>query len=124
MQDLNNNQLKLEVHDSYKKDEKKTINFEAVNDEDVINKAYLDKKLFKKEGRLSFSEKDYNEVKLQYKKQSVEEVLIQKAVKTTIQILYDEGFFDNFANADEVLKDFMFTTRRRPDLEKINDVIQ
>ena len=123
MQDLNNNQLKLEVQDSYKKDEKKT-NFEAGNDEDVINKAYLDETIFKKEGRLSFSEKDYNEFKLQYKKQSVEELLIQKGVKTTIQILYDEGLIDNFANADEVLKDFMFTTKRRPDLEKGNDVIQ
>ena len=42
-------------------------------------------------------------------------------MKTTIQILYDKGLFDNFQNADEVLKDFLFTTRRRPDLEKVND---
>ena len=44
VQDLNINQLKLEVHDSYKKDEKITTNFEAVNDEDVVNKGYLDEK--------------------------------------------------------------------------------
>ena len=43
LQDSNINQLKLEVHDTYKKDEKITTNFEAIDDEDVINKAYLDK---------------------------------------------------------------------------------
>ena len=68
-------------------------------------------------GHLSNLEKDYNEFKLQYNKQSVEEILIQRAVKTTIQILYDRGLFDNFQNAEEVLKDFLFTTRRSPDLE-------
>ena len=45
LQDLNINQLKLEVRDSYKKDEKITLNFVAVDDEDVINKAHLDEKL-------------------------------------------------------------------------------
>ena len=43
-QSINITQLKLELHDSYKKDEKTTTNFEPSNDEDVINKAYLDKK--------------------------------------------------------------------------------
>ena len=47
LQDLNINQLKLEVHDSYKKDEKLTTNFEAVNDGDVVNKGHLDEKLLK-----------------------------------------------------------------------------
>ena len=121
LQDANISQLKLEVHDTYKKDEKITTNFNAINDEDVINKGYLDEKLFKINGHLSKLEKDYNEFKLQYNKQSVEEILIQRAVKTTIQILYDKGLFDNFQNAQEVLKDFLFTTRRRPDLEKVND---
>ena len=69
------------------------------------------------DGHLSKLEKDFNEFKLQYNKQSVEEILIQRAVKTTIQIPYDRGLFDNFQNAEEVLKDFLFTTRRRPDLE-------
>ena len=73
------------------------------------------------DGHISYIEKDYNEFKKQYNKQSVEDVLIQRAVKTTIQILYDKGLFDNFQNAQEVLKDFLFTTRRRPDLEKVND---
>ena len=45
LQDLNINQLKLEVHDTYKKDEKITTNFEAVDDSDVVNKGYLDDKL-------------------------------------------------------------------------------
>ena len=47
LQDLNINQLKLKVHDTYKKDEKITTNFKAVDDEDVLNKAYLDEKLKK-----------------------------------------------------------------------------
>ena len=68
---------------------------------------------------------DYNKFKLQYNKQSVEGILIKGAVKTTIQILYDKGLFDNYANADKILEDFSFTTRRRVDLsEKVNDDIQ
>ena len=43
-QDLNFNQLKLEVHDTYKKDEKITTDFGAADDKDVINKGYLDSK--------------------------------------------------------------------------------
>ena len=125
LQDANINNLKLQVLDTYKKDEKLTTNFEPVDDSDVINKAYLDEKLLKINGNLSKIEKDYNEFKLQYNKQSVEEILIRRAVKTTIQILYDRGLFDNYANADKVLEDFLFTTRRREDLSKqINDNIQ
>ena len=71
---MNINQLKLEVHDTYKKDEKITTNFEAVNDKDVINKAYLDDKLKKIDGHISYIEKDYNEFKKQYNKQSVQEI--------------------------------------------------
>ena len=113
LQDSNINQLKLEVHDTYKKDEKITTIFGAVNDEDVVNKGYLDEKLIKIDGHLSKLEKDYNEFKLEHNKQNVEDILIQRAVKTTIQILYDKGLFDKFQNADKVLEDFLFTTRRR-----------
>ena len=120
LQDSNISQLKLEVHDTYKKDEKLTTNFEPIDDSDVINKGYLDSKLLKIDGHLSKLEKDYNEFILQYNKQNVESVLIQRAVKTTIQILYDKGLFDNFQNADKVLEDFLFTTRRRPDLSEEN----
>ena len=63
-------------------------------------------------------ENDYNEFILQYNKQNVEDILIQRAVKTTIQLLYDKGLFDKFQNADKVLEDFLFTTRRRPDLSE------
>ena len=74
---------------------------------------------------MSFLETDYNEYKLQYNKQNVEDILIQRAVKTTIQILYDKGIFDNYANADKVSEDILFTTRRREDLsEQVNDDIQ
>ena len=124
MQDLNINQLKLEVHDTYRKDEKLTTNFEAVNDEDVINKSFLDEKLLKINGNLSKLEKDYNEFKKQYNKQAVEDILIRRAVKTTIQILYDKGLFDKFQKTDKVSDDFLFTTRRRGDLEEVNDVVQ
>ena len=125
LQDLNINKLKLEVHDTYKKDEKISTDFEPIDNSDVINKGYLDEKLLKINAHLSKLEKDFNEFKKQYNKQSVEEILIQRAVKTTIQILYDKGLFDNYANADEVLENFLFTTRRRGDLsEQVNDNIQ
>ena len=117
LQDLIIKQLKLEVHDTYKKDEKITTTFEAVDDKDVINKAYLDEISKKKDGHISYIEKDYNEFKLQYNKQNVQGFLIQRAMKTTIQILYDKVLFDIYANADKVLEDFRFTTRRRGDLE-------
>ena len=120
LQDANINNLKLEVHDTYKKDEKISTNFKPIDNEDVINKGYLDEKLLKIDGHLSKLEKDFNEFKLQYNKQNVEEVLVQRAVKTTIQILYDKGLFDNFQNADKVLEDFLFTTRRRPDVSEEN----
>ena len=120
LQDSNINQLKLEVHDTYKKDEKLTTDFEPVDNEDVINKGYLVSKLLKINGHLSKLEKDFNEFKLQYNKQSVEDILVQRAVKTTIQILYDKGLFDKFQNADKVLEDFLFTTRRRGDLSEEN----
>ena len=120
LQDLNINQLKLEVHDTYKKDEKIITNFEPVDESDVINKRYLDSKLIKIDGHLSKLEKDYNEFILQYNKQNVQELLIRRAVKTTIQIIYDKGVFDNYANADKVLEDFLFTTRRRGDLSEDN----
>ena len=118
LQDSNINQLKLEVHDTYKKDERIKTNFEPVDNEDVINKGYLDEKLIKINGHISKLEKDFNKFKLQYNKQNVEDILIQRAVKTTIQVLYDKGLFDNFQNADKVLEDFLFTTRRRPDLSE------
>ena len=120
LQDSNINELKLEVHDTYKKDERITTNFDAVDNSDVINKGYLDEKLIKINGHLSKLEKDYNEFIKQYDKQAVEDILVQRAVKTTIQILYDKGLFDNYDNADKVLEDFLFTTRRRGDLTEEN----
>ena len=45
-------------------------------------------------------------------------------MKTTIQILYDKGLFDAFSNADKVLKDSLFVTRRRANIKGVNDVIQ
>ena len=80
--------------------------------------------MLKLNGHLSKIEKDFNEFKLHYNKQSVEYILIQRAVKTTIQTLCDKGLFD-FQNADKELEVFLFTTRRRGDLsEQVNDNIQ
>ena len=52
VEDININQLKLEVHETYKRDEKMTTNLEASNPEDVINKVYLDEELFKINGHI------------------------------------------------------------------------
>ena len=61
VQDLNINQLELEVHHTFKRDEKITTNFKPTDDSDVINKGFLEEKLSKKDGHLSLLEKDYNE---------------------------------------------------------------
>ena len=118
LRDANISQLKLEVYDIYKKDEKIRTNFEPINSSDVINKGYLYSKLLEINGHLSKLEKDYNEFKLHYNKQNIEDILIQRAVKTTIQVLYDKGLFDIYANANKVLEDFLFTSRRRGDLSE------
>ena len=117
VQDMNINQLKLQVHDSYEKDEKITTNFEPFDTTDVINKAHSDEKSSEKQGHISYIEKDYNEFKLHNK----EGLLIERAVRTTIRILYVTGFFDKHANADQVVKDYLLVevnARRRPDLEE------
>ena len=93
---MNNNQLNLEVYDTYKKDEKLAQKFEPSDDADVIKKTYLDEKLMKINGHLSFFEKDYNKFKSQYNKQTLEAISTQRTVKTTIQILHDKGLFDGF----------------------------
>ena len=118
VQHENIKQLKLETHDKYKEDEKITTNFEPTNEKDVKNKGCLDENLLKINSHLSFLEKDFNEFNLQYNKKSVEKIFFQRALKTTIQLLYDRGLFDKFPNADSVLKHFLFVTRRRVDLEK------
>ena len=55
------------------------------------------------------------------KKQSKKESLIEQAVKTTIQLLYNKGLFDNYDNVDELKKKILRTETRRPILEKLND---
>ena len=59
LQDLNISQLKLEVHDTFKRDEKIKTNFEPTDNSDVLNKGYLDDKILKINGHLSKLEKDY-----------------------------------------------------------------
>ena len=101
---------------------KKTTNFGPVNDGDVINKVYLDQKFKKTDGHIYYFENDYIELKLEYNKQPVKEILIQRAMETTFQILYDKGLFHGFPSSDKVLEDFLFVTRRRGGLsEEVND---
>ena len=61
-------------------------------------------------------EKDYNDFEMRSDKQP------ERAVKTTIQLLYDNGLFDNYA--DEVLKEFLLidevNERRRLDSKEVN----
>ena len=123
IQDKKANQLNLEVHHTYKRHEKITKSFEPSIDEDVINKAYLDEKFFKLYGHLSLSEKDYNEVKSQYNKQSLEEILFQRAVKTAINILYVKIVNDKFPMMMQFQKKILLVTRSRPDLKEVNDTV-
>ena len=73
MQDININQLKLEVHDTYKEDEKITLKIEPSNPKDVLKKSFRDPNLPKKQGHISYIEKDYNEFKLHNNKPSLED---------------------------------------------------
>ena len=105
-----------------KNDEKITTNFEPSNEEDVLNKVYLDKKISQIEGQISFTEKNYMELLMHSnKKQSEEEPLIERAVKATIQMFYDKGLLDNYDNVDESLKDYLLIERRRLKLEERDD---
>ena len=46
-------------------------------------------------------------------------------MNTTIQILSEKGLFENYANADEIFEDVLFTTRRKGELsEEVNDEVQ
>ena len=72
--------MKIGVIDTYKKVEKISTSFKPTDDTDVINKAYLDTKLFGTEVHISKIEKDYGQFILLSKKQFAEEVLIEKAV--------------------------------------------
>ena len=106
MQDINRDQLKLKVNDTCKKDEKKSTNVEPSNDEDGSSKAYLDENLSELGSQVFYLKEDYNEFILHNNNQSVEENLIETAVKTTMQTFYDKGLFENYnyGNAYEVLK--------------------
>ena len=50
MQDINFNQLNLKVTDTCRENQKLTTNFEALKEENVTKKAYIDRKLSKIEG--------------------------------------------------------------------------
>ena len=81
------------------------------------------KKISKLEGEISFIEKHYND----YKPPNKEDFVIETAVTTTVQVLYDRGLFDKYDNTDQVMKDYLLVEvndRRTPDLEEVIDVVQ
>ena len=101
VQQINLDQLKVKVNDTFKKHGKIATNYEPSNDEDVINKADLDKKLSNKDGHISYKQECYIKIKFLCNKQSEEEVLIERAVKTAIPKLYYIQIFDQYKNAEE-----------------------
>ena len=58
VQYINLNQIKVKINDTYKKTEKISTNFEAVNGEDVLNKEYLDTKLIEVKGNILYIKKN------------------------------------------------------------------
>ena len=104
------------MNDRKKKDKIITTSFKPVNDLDV-SRAYLLEKLTKVEGQLSLLETVFSEFELDSAKQSVEKTLIERAVETSIQIIYDKVLFDEYDIEDEVLKENFLVERRKPDLE-------
>ena len=86
--------------------EKITTNFAPSNKGDVINEANLDGNFLKLNGQITLSEIFFNKVKLHYNKPSVEESLSRRAIYTTTPIFFVKRLFDNFQNADKVLKGF------------------
>ena len=88
--------MKLNVKDNYEKDEKVTTIFEPSGNEDVVNKGYIDTKITEINENLLFIEKVFKKFKLYTNKQSVEEILNEGAVRTTIQKLYNGGMVNFF----------------------------
>ena len=70
---------------------------------------FLDGKIAEVIEPISYVEKEYIEFRDLSRsfKQTDEEDLIEGAMKTTIQKLYDKGLFSRYDNADEVLKDYL-----------------
>ena len=62
------------------------------NDDDVMNKAFLDEKISERESHIHIK-KNYNELKFLSIKQSVGEIHVQRVVKTTIQKLFKKRIF-------------------------------
>ena len=59
-------------------------------------------------------------------KQTEGEISLDKAVGTTIPIVYHKGLFNIYENADEELKEYLLievNEKRRPDLDPMKDVV-
>ena len=102
VRDINQKRLKLKVNDTYKKDEKITANFEPIDDPDSIYKTYPDTILSEIEEQIPYTAKSTTNIKYN-NKQSVEEILIERAVKKTIKMFSDKILFYNSDNARDIL---------------------
>ena len=98
--------MKYKVNDTNIKDEKVTTNFEATNPGAGINERCFETKIAELNIHNSFREKTFHEYVSHNSKLSIEEVLIERAVKAAVQLPYDKGLFDNYDNADGVLEGF------------------
>ena len=87
MHDTNFNQSKLKANNTYMKYEKKTTNFEPHKIEVVVNKAYLETEISKKDGHLSIIKKDYNEYKLRNDKDAQTNSMKHEMVDTLLEIV-------------------------------------
>ena len=103
----------------HKKVKKRNTNSEPSIDEDNVHEACLDTKLVKNPSEKShkpFMEKFtmiLTENKLQKISKPNTESLIEIAVKTTVQVLYDEALNNKYDIADEILNDYLSREYRK-----------
>ena len=105
-----------------------STSFQPQNNEDVVNKAQLDTNISIVKCHISFIEKNLNDFILHGDegRQSDDEFVIEKSVKTTTQILYDKRLLDMYDNAQELLKEYLLIElkeRCRPDVKELKDDI-
>ena len=106
LQVINLNQINLEVNGTYKKVENLTTILKVLFDEDVVDKTYSDTKIDELNVYKMFIEKDCieNILRSDIEAKQSGDILIENAVKTRLQILYDRGLFKRCDSTDDVKK--------------------
>ena len=77
---------------------------------------------YKKQGVI-YKLRKKNTMNFKCKKQSQEDVLIGRAVKTTMHLFFDKWLFDNYDDTGEVLESYLLFERHRLDLGELNDIV-